>query len=60
MAPPGATGDQDAVLRLQVKYSQGVTKRYLSAVVYEANARGGGELRSLSQWEPLYTGAQIT
>ncbi len=44
---------------------QEVTKRYRlscltnSALVYEPNAKWGGELRGFSQWVQLYTGAQI-
>jgi hypothetical protein len=43
---------------------QGVTKRCRrswltnSALVYEPKCGGGGELRGLSQWVQLYTGAQ--
>ncbi len=43
---------------------QGVTKRCRlswltnNALVYESNAGGGG-FRGISQWEQLYTGAQI-
>jgi hypothetical protein len=44
---------------------QGVAKRYRlswltnSAFVYEPKCGGKGELRGLSQWIQLYTGAQL-
>ncbi len=52
--------------RISVRYRQGVTKRCriswltnMSPLVYEPKCGGRGELRGLSQWVQLDTGAQI-
>ncbi len=48
-----------------ITFTQGFTKRCRlswltnSALVYEPKSGGEGELRGLSQWVQLYTGAQI-